>query len=503
MATEDKRVLLPEIAHRRGGQDVTRGYVDALPLLPNVDRVLAQAGGWRGYDELLRDDQVGAAFDQRRLAVISRPWRVDAGGDRRVDRQAADLVRKTLERIEWDRVTDAMLYARFYGYAVAEILWQADGSGIGIAAIAVRDRARFGFAPDNSLRLRTSSNPNGVEVPDRKFWAVAVGATHTDEPYGRGIAHRLYWPVYFKRQGARFWSVFLEKFGAPTVVGKFPQTEAPDSVQRLLDAAAAVQTDAAIAIPENMTVELLEAARGGAATYPEWMAYWNDAIAKVILGQTASTQGTPGRLGNDELQGDVLQNILRADADMVCHSASASWVRWLVDLNLPGAAYPSIWREMDDPDDLGVRADRDVKLHQIGLRLTPEAVKRVYGDDYELFEIPDPAPATRADAAPTTAASRMECGHGVRFAQPEPLPAPASDGVTAQIDRLSREADAALEPWVERIRALVDQADSLEDLRDRLVELLPDLPAAQFTQLMADALAAAHLAGRYDLMEGL
>lgn len=494
MATDRKRDLYPEIAHRRGGQDITRGYVDALPLLPHTDRVLAEAGGWRGYDELLRDDQVGALFDSRRLAVISRPWRVEAGGDRRIDRQAADLLRATLDRIEWDRITDSMLYARFYGYAVAEILWVPADGGIGIEAIAVRDRTRFGFAPDNSLRLRTSRNPNGEALPDRKFWVLAVGASHTDEPYGRGLAHRLYWTVYFKRQGARFWSIFLEKFGAPTTVGKFPATEDPANVQRLLDAALAVQTDAAVAIPENMTLDLLEAARGGSASYPEWMDFWNAAIAKVVLGQTASSQGTPGRLGNDDLQGDVLADIVRADADLICHSANASWVRWLIDLNLPGAAYPMVWRDLEDAEDLDARSERDVRLASIGWRLTEEAAQRVYGDDYE--RAPPPAPP------PFAAASRMECGHGVRFAQPDPLPEPASDAVAAQVERLVREGDAALEPWADRIRVLVDQAESLEELRDRLAELLPDLPTAAFVQLMTDALAAAHLAGRYDLIEG-
>lgn len=495
MATEKKRDLYPEIAHRRGGQDITRGYVDGLPLLPHSDRVLATAGGWRGYDELLRDDQVGQTFDARRLAVISRPWRVDAGGERRIDRAAAELVRATLEHIAWDRVTDAMLYARFYGYAVAEILWRPDAGGIALDAIAVRDRARFGFAPDGSLRLRTSRNPNGEVLPERKFWVLSVGASHTDEPYGRGLAHRLYWPVYFKRHGARFWSIFLEKFGAPTVVGKFPSAEDPANVQRLLEAAIAVQTDAAVAIPENMGLALLEASRGGTASYPEWMGYWDAAIAKVVLGQTASSQGTPGRLGSDDLQSDVRDEIVRADADLISHSANASWVRWLIDLNLPGAAYPTIWRDLEDAEDLDARAERDVKLQGIGLQLTPEAIRRVYGDDYAAAPMPNKAAPAATDATPATAASRMESGHDASIALAEP---DASRAPEALAERMAVETDPAWQAIAAQVRELVAQAQSLPALRAALISAYGDLPAAQLAEVMALGFQAAELAGRLD-----
>ncbi|RMG51178.1 MAG: DUF935 family protein, partial [Gammaproteobacteria bacterium] len=59
------------------------------------------------------------------------------------------------------------------------------------------------------------------------------------------------------------------------------------------------------------------------------------------------------------------------------------------------------------------------------------------------------------------------------------------------------------EKWVEQIRELVMQVDSLEELRDRLIELYPDLDPSGFAQVMGDALAAAHLAGRYDILEGV
>lgn len=490
MAT-DRRPDLTEIATTRDGRDITRGYVDALPYLPPTDRILSLAGGWRGYEELLRDDQVAATFAQRRLAVVRRPWAVEPGGDRRMDRQAAELVRATLDRLDWDAITDQMLHARFFGFAVAEVLWLVEGGEIAVADIRVRDRARFAFAPDGALLLRTTARPNGEPVPEKKFWVAAVGASHHDEPYGRGLAHQLYWPVWFKRQGARFWAIFLEKFGAPTAIGKFPAGADATERARLLEAVQAIQTDAGIILPEGMTIELLEASRGGTATYQEWMAYWDRAIAKIVLGQTMTTEDGSSR-AQAQVHWDVREDIVAADADLVCESANRTWVRWLIDYAMPGAAYPRIYREMDDPEDLRARAERDQILATIGWRLKPEAVSRIYGDDYEPASPPAQMPI---EPASNTTAAAESPRRTVQVAEPaSDAPHPAD----LIADRLALEAAPAWAAIMERIRALVEQARSLDELRDALLAAYGELPTDELTRVMQAAFAVAELAGRFD-----
>jgi phage gp29-like protein len=520
MAREVRKLVGMEVATTRDGRDITRGYVDALPWLPPTDRVLPLAGGWRGYEEVLRDDQVAACFAQRRLAVVGRPWTVSPGGERRIDRQAADLVRQTLDRIAWDEITDQMLYARFFGFAVAEVMWRADSSGISIESLRVRDRARFAFAPDRALLLRTMGNPNGERVPDRKFWVVAVGASHHDEPYGRGIAHSLYWPVWFKRAGARFWAQFLEKFGGPTSIGKFPAgTSAPDR-QKLLDAVAAVQTESGVILPEGMSIELLEASRGGTASYEQWMSYWDRAIAKVCLGQTMTTEDGSSR-SQAEVHLGVRDDIVRADSDLVCASANRSWVRWLIDVALPGAAYPQLWREIEEPEDVDRRADRDLKLYQMGFRPTLETVLETYGPGYEPVTPGRPAApdegeifaaAQRASGAFLTETERRDAQfareallrhatgrrcltHGVVHAA-ERSAEPTVDALIA--DRLEIETASVWREVAVAVEAIVERAESLEQLRDELLAAFGSLPSERLADVMAMAFASANLAGRID-----
>lgn len=499
--SDPKKPNLLEIATTRDGRDITRGFVDGLPWLDPTDPVWREAGGWQGYEALLKDDQVAACFAQRRMAVVARPWTVEPGDDSRAAKKAADLVRETLDAIGWDSITDQMLHARLYGFAVAEILWQLTPAGVRIKAIKPRDRRRFVFAPDGALKLLTAHAWTGEELPPRCFWSPGVGASHADEPYGRGLGHALYGPVWMKRQGAKFWGIFLEKFGAPTVVGHFHDGTSPEERARLLEAAQAVITQAAVTLPEGVTLEFLEASRGGAADYQTWLHYWDAAIAKIILGQTMTTDDGASR-SQAQVHWDVRQDLVAADADLIDASASDSWVRWLVEYNYPGVAPPRISRDMTEAEDMNTRAERDERLAGIGITLTPEAVKRVYGEDYELAHPATPEvaqaslPASPQDAgkmpAPQDTAAHAE------VAQASRLQADTPDLLT---DRLAAEAAAPMAALLAQIQVMLATADSLEEFRARLDTAFPDLDRAALAAVMGDAFLAAELAGMSDVAD--
>lgn len=475
--------LKNEIATTRDGRDITRGFVDKLPLLPPQDRLLQlkSGGDLIIYQEVLRDDQVKTCFQQRISAVISRPWEVRPGGDKRVDKQAAQFIEQQLAALDFDNITEKMLYGVFYGYGVAEALWKVDSSRIVLdiekGGIKVRDRRRFGFGPDMRLKLKTSAKPQGEELPDKKFWTFATGADHDDEPYGLGLAHWLYWPVFFKRNGIKFWLVFLEKFGSPTAVGKYPSGTPDDEQNKLLDALQAIQTDSAIVIPEGMVAELLEATRGGTADYTSLYDRMDAAIARVTLGQTASTQGTPGRLGNDDLQADVRADIVKADADLVCQSFNATIVKWLVEWNFPGAALPTVWRILDEDEDLNTRAERDTKITGMGFKPSLKYVQDIYGGEWAEKAAP------QIGLLPGNAPDGQSGGEQPpEFAEGE-HPFPDQQAIDALISGLpSPELQAQVEEMLKPVIALIENGESYEDVLGQLAEAYPDMHTDKLEQ---------------------
>lgn len=481
-----KRPEMREIATTRDGRDITRGYLDPMMLQQPTDGVLQLrgAGDYQIYKELLRDDQIGSTFQQRRLAVVSKEWGVEAGGKTKVDQAAADHIKELLNELGWDRITERMLYGIYYGFAVAEPLWARDGRHVVASDIKVRDRRRFGFDGLGRLRLKTTADPMGELLPDRKFWAYSTGADNDDEPYGLGLAHWLYWPAFFKKAGLQYWLVFLERFGQPTAKGEYPSNASPQEQQKLLDALEAISTDTGIIVPQGMTISLLEAARSGTADYASLYDKMNEAIAKVVLGQTASSQGTPGRLGNDELQGDVRQDLIKADADLVCESFNRSVVRWLTEWNYPNAAYPRVYRKVELDEDLAKRAERDSKIVTMGFKPTVGYITETYGGEWEAASQPSLPVVPGSPAQPN-------------FAAPADQQTPPQ-----QMLELTRQAvEPATNAWIDQIRVLVDSAESLEQLADQLLELQPELSLDAYADALATAMVTAELAGRNEVSE--
>lgn len=67
--------------------------------------------------------------------------------------------------------------------------------------------------------------------------------------------------------------------------------------------------------------------------------------------------------------------------------------------------------------------------------------------------------------------------------------------------QLAANIKAPAAAWVEKIRELVSQATSLEEIRDGITALDPNMSLDDYAAAMAEALAAAQLAGRYEVLQ--
>lgn len=327
--------------------DITIPYFSGV--LQHADDTLIQQGAGRGlaiYDEIERDTFAFSMLQKRRKALIARGWEVQPGGDRAIDRQAADLVEEILRALPFDRITEDLLDATLKGFAVSEIEWERDGTLIRPRRIVAHNQRRFVFDQDWRLRLLTwTAMRDGIELPERKFITHRVGVKGNN-PYGLGLGTRLFWPVLFKREGITFWLHFLEKFAGPTIVGKTPYGMLTDAQRELLNTLVSARTASAITVPIGTDVEFLEASRSGSVSYEQFLAYWDRQISICTTGETLTTQ--VGDAGGNRALGEVHQEQLDiladSDGDLLTDTLRETLARWIVDYNLPGAEPPAIWR---------------------------------------------------------------------------------------------------------------------------------------------------------------
>lgn len=372
-------------------------------IATNDDPILARDGsGLKLYDALLSDDTAMSTLQQRRLAITSREWEVIPGDDadpRSV--KAADDFRAMIDGLGFDRVTGLLHYGVWYGYAVGEGLYtikEHDGRLIvWLDDIVVPDRRHFAFTYEGALRFVAGlgvADADGI-VPDNKFVTIRTGGTHDFAFYGLGLAHWCYWPIFFKRAGLKFWALYLEKRGNPTVAVEFTEAEKDDIQKKsdLLAAAVAIGKDSAVLLPEgtlkNERLKIIESQRaGGTVDYKDFVAEQNESIMRVVLGTPGTSKATPGGLGGDgqaKKDEGVKSELVKADSDMITDALGSTFGKWVTRWNHgPDVKAPILRRILDDGEDLNTTAERDVKLDGIGIKRTEDSVKAVYGDGYTL-----------------------------------------------------------------------------------------------------------------------
>ena len=452
-----------EIASTLNGRDITQPYIRGLR--EPRDPLLWGAVDWGIYRDILRDDQVFSTLQQRIGAVVSRDWNI-IPGDESDPRSvaAAQRINQTIERIGWDRITRMMLYATVYGYSVAEIIWEVRDGFWDFGKIRVKHGRRFRWDEDNRLRLLTPANTQGEVLPERKFWVHTVGADNDDEPYGMGLAHWLYWPVVFKRNGLRFWNIYLDKFGTPTAVAKYPRGSSKQDVQNLLAALQAMATDSGIVVPEGVAVDLLNAARSGTGDFATLYDKMDAAITKIVLSQTMTTDNGSSR-SQAEVHGDVKLEVVKSDADLMSDSFNAGPARWWTDYNYGSdVAAPQLIRVVEEEEDTKAAAETD-KIHaENGWVRTADSFADTYGEGYVRKDDPNAPSGYATETTPD------EIGHnGVPALDPEDDPStdPAA-GDNPKGDRRKPASFAADDPRPLYVyRRLINAADVLAWAREQ------------------------------------
>ena len=476
------------------------------PFLNSIepsDSVLRARGGvdtLEIYKELLRDDQVRSTFQQRRTAVTQAELIVDPGGEDAASKAAAEALKENLARLRWDDITDKALYSVFYGWGVAEVIWEPVDNLVAIAEIKVRDRARFRFGRDGTLYLRSLTGQNGglVPMPERKFWTLSTGADNDDEPYGLGIAHSIYWPVWFKRNDIKFWLTFLERFGQPTSIVKIPagQINDPTVVENAVSLLKNIATDAGLVVPDNVVVELLEAARTGAADYDAMRQAMDAAIAKVVLSQTMTTDDGSS-LAQAKVHQGVADHVVKSDADFVCESFNRTVVRWWTEWNFPNALPPRVWRQTEPPEDLNARALRDSNIIKLGYEPTEEYILETYGDGW-VKKKEQPAPAMGA-LGPNGNIANPDFAEGEAAAVAALKGAKRGDqaAILQAAVNFANDYETILGA---RVGALVEAAQDsgdYETFREKLDSLLAEVPAPQTTDAIVRGNFVSRLLGAF------
>lgn len=485
----------------------------------------AELGNLQGQAELFtdmeeRDAHLFAELSKRKRVLATIPWRIDPPrGATASEKADADYLNEVIGDIEgWEELLIDMADGIGHGFSPIEFEWEKLGKDRVVRQFHHRPQAWFQLptGDQDTLLLRATGSAGQALLPFG--WMVHRPKARSGYVARTGLFRVLAWPYLFKHYATRDLAELLEIYGLPIRLGKYPPGTGDPEKASLMRAVIQLGHSAAGIIPEGMAIEFQKAAEGSDGPFLSMMRYCDDAISKAVLGgtltsNTSESGGGAMALGN--VHNEVRHDLKAADARQLAGTLSRDLLWPLLVLNRPGEhdprRAPRLVFDTRDPDEVAQVAaniktaaelEMDMPLQwareQLGIP-EPQAGEAVLGGKKTPAQPQAPtAPATAAPEGDAEAGAPAK-GKAALAAQLAALPQP-QDAPALQADRLDADLDPAVTDWIDRIRALVDRCDSLEQIRDGLLELMPDMRLDDYTRAMQQALAAAALAGRYEVL---
>ncbi|TET67576.1 MAG: DUF935 family protein [Candidatus Aminicenantes bacterium] len=318
----------------------------------NPDEVLKKQGV-KIYDEMEnKDTHLYSVYQTRKLAIAMVPWDILPADDSERSKEIAEFVFTVLADSKGPFSEDIkqILDAIGKGFSILEIVWKLKDDGRWKGKYGVEEllfhKQRYWFfkdkrwhKADEDVVLFGDQNMNAKPIPWERIIHYAYDPA--DNLYGRAAFRPCYWFYWFKKEGWKSWIVFLNKYGTPTAVGKYPDGAKPGEKTKLLEIIETIQEETGIIIPESMAISFLEASHVGTASYRDLADACNAEISKAILGATQTVEeGRRGSYALSRAHSEVRRERVEADAVVVSDVIQQQLIKRLVDFNFVTEIYP-------------------------------------------------------------------------------------------------------------------------------------------------------------------
>lgn len=480
-------------------------------------QLAAQADLFTDMEE--KDGHIFAEMSKRKRAILTLDWSVaPARGASAAEKKQAEQLQEWLtDMADFDDVLLDCLDGIGHGFAALEITWQRLGSDWLPQRLTHRPQRWFQTLPHdgNALRLRDGS-ADGAE-PWPFGWVIHRHRAKSGYLSRAGLHRVLAWPYLFKNYSVRDLAEFLEIYGLPLRVGRYPAGATKEEKATLLRAVAEIGHNAAGIIPDGMLIEFQNAAQGSEEPFQAMMAWCERTQSKAILGGTLTSQAdgksSTNALGN--VHNEVRHDLTVSDARQLEGTLTRDLLYPLAVLNfgqLDPRRLPRIVFDTRQPEDLKLYAESLPGLVGLGVKVPAKWVHDKLAipqpqDGDEVLTAPRPemalppelrpkeVPVGRPVSKPVQTAATSRQYRAVLVTDQGEVVYPdqaALDAVELPADALGAGMDAMLAPVIRAIHSGATPDDAIE----ALAAAYPDMDDGVLSELLAHAIFVADVWGR-------
>ena len=280
MAEEKKIKISKELFAEQTKAD-TSYYSDYYLRPYNPDDLFQKKGNYDLYDDMRDDEQIAALFHLKKLLILDNKWDI-VSEDEDVRQFIINILSEIPEGFE-KNIYD-MLSALEYGFSLTEKVFASEDNKIILKDLKTRPPHSFVFHQNEYGKIEEIQQYTGsgdIFLKCSKFIHY-INQSEFDNPYGRSDLNKgVYTAWWSKTHIIKFWNIFLERHGMPTVHGTYPMKyqDQKDELKKILKN---IQAKTNIITPEEVKISLLESSGDGIA-YKTAIDHYNIQIARKML----------------------------------------------------------------------------------------------------------------------------------------------------------------------------------------------------------------------------
>ncbi|TCM61874.1 phage gp29-like protein [Acinetobacter calcoaceticus] len=467
-----------------------------------------------------RDGHIFSEMDKRKKGVNGLSWMVNP------PKNANETERKIAEEVtEWiDEIEDLEMFlfdcmdAVGHGYSCQEIQWQQIGNlwlPKNFAHVVPRNFLTPYNKP-NELRL----NDGGIEGAEFWDFGWVVHRHKAKSGYiARSGLHRvLAWPFLFKNYGIRDVMEFLETYGLPNKIGKYPSGATDQEKMTLLRAVMMIGRNAGGIIPHGMSIDFESATDGDTKNHMDLVKWCEQTQSKVIVGGTLLSQAdgkssTNAQSKTHEVQFDKL---VKSDALQLARTMNDSLVSYLMRLNYPNITpdrYPKFKFDTTDTEDIETFGEALPKLVSVGMKIPRTWAHEKLGipepgDDEDVLSVAAPQPLQAANfqysgqVTPTLAALNQNAVMPMHPAEATAIRSQALLDEQMQLRLSNEHLQSQAESLLPQIIQKLTQANDIDGALAMLAEMSPDQDIEGLQADLEKLIFASDVLGRLSVYEG-
>ncbi|MXR36720.1 DUF935 domain-containing protein [Craterilacuibacter sinensis] len=471
-------------------------------------QLAAQADLFTDMEE--KDGHIFAEMSKRKRSILTLDWSIAPPRNASAaEKKLAEQLQELLTDLpDLDDVLLDCLDGIGHGFSALEIDWKRVGGNWMPQSLTHRPQRWFQTLPHdgNTLRLRDGT-AEGAE-PWPFGWVIHRHRAKSGYLTRAGLHRVLAWPYLFKNYSVRDLAEFLEIYGLPMRLGKYPAGATQAEKATLLQAVASIGHNAAGIIPDGMMIEFEEAAKGSHDPFQAMIDWCERTVSKAILGGTLTSQAdgksSTNALGN--VHNEVRHDLMVGDARQLEGSLTRDLLYPLAVLNfgqVDPTRMPRLVFDTRKAEDMALYSDSLPKLVGLGLKVPVKWVR-------EKLAIPEPQAEDEVLAAPrpdlalppelrqqrTQGKATLSYRAALSNAQgevvyPDQAALDAAAGALPA-DALAAGMDTLLAPVIQAIRNGATPDDALESV----VAAYPDMDDDKLADLLARAIFVSDIWGR-------